>query len=161
MTTYYPFAPSQTSSINFQPTLDGNVYVVTVTWNLFGQRYYVNVTELNGTPVVTRARTASPPSLALASLTWANGTVTAVTQSPHGYAIGSMVAIDVVNCAPSAYNGSVEAFVIDATTLAYPLTANPGAATALGAVDWTVNLVDGYFTTSTMVFRNSQFEVAP
>lgn len=161
MTTYYPVTSSQAAAFSFQPTLDGNQYQVTVTWNLYGQRSYVNVTQLDGTPVVTLPVLESPSALALASLSWANGTVTTVTQQPHGYRIGSTVAVTIKNCAPSTYNGAVLAYVIDNETLTYPLTGNPGMVTALGAVDWFVNMVDGYFEISTLVFRNSQFEVDP
>jgi hypothetical protein len=48
MTTYIPFAPSSASNFQFQPTLDGQQYTAIVTWNLFGQRYYLNLyTTLN------------------------------------------------------------------------------------------------------------------
>lgn len=161
MTTYYPFTPSQAAVFSFQPTLDGNQYNATVQWNLYGQRYYLNLTQLDGTPVVFIPMIESPPSLALASLGWANGTVTAVTQQPHGYQIGSTVALAIENCTPSGYNGAVEAYVYDDTTLTYPLIADPGMATMLGVADWTVNMVAGYFATSSLVYRNGQFEVSP
>jgi hypothetical protein len=161
MTTFYPFTPSQTQAFTFQPALDGTQYLVTVQWNLFGQRYYIFVTQLNGTPVVTMPIIESPAALPLASISWSNGKVTAVTQRPHGYQIGLTVAINIVGCAPVAYNGSVFAFVLDAVTLVYPLTANPAGATIIGAADWTINMMNGYFFTSTMVYRNGQFEINP
>ena len=161
MTTFFPFTPSQSAAFSFQPTLDGNQYSAAIQWNLHGQRYYLNLTQLDGTPVVYIPVIESPPALALASLSWANGTVTAVALQPHGYALDSTVALTIKNCVPSGFNGAVEAFVYNATTLTYPLIADPGPATMLGAVDWFVNLVAGYFGTSTLVFRNSQFEVNP
>lgn len=88
MTTYTNFTPPL--PFQFQATLDGAAYTVTVVWNITGQRSYINVTDSSGNLVV------STPL------------------------IGS----------PAAYN---------------------------------INLVGGYFTTSTMVFRaaTAQFEVAP
>jgi hypothetical protein len=161
MSTLYPFVPSQNAAFQFSPILDGATYNATVTWNQFGQRYYLNLAALDGTPVLTIAVVDCPNALPLASLSWANGKVTAVTQQPHGYKIGLTVAVLVGGCAPSAYNGDFFAFVTGPQTLVYPLIANPGGATQIGAVDWIVNLVEGYFETSTLCFRNNQFETNP
>lgn len=59
-TSVYPFTPSVNSVFQFQPTLDGNVYLVQVKWNLFGQRYYIYIYELGGTLVVTMPLVGSP-----------------------------------------------------------------------------------------------------
>ncbi len=61
MTTIFSFSPSQTAPFQFQPTLDGQVYTVTVPWSLFGQRYYVNIAQLDGTPVALLPLIGSPP----------------------------------------------------------------------------------------------------
>lgn len=58
--TIYPFTPSVASVFSFQPTLDGNVYLVQVKWNLFGQRYYVWIWTLGGTLVVSLPLVGSP-----------------------------------------------------------------------------------------------------
>jgi len=60
MTTYYPFTPSATQPFQFQPTFDGNVYTVVVTWNVSGQRWYYNIYTLSGVRVVTQALISSP-----------------------------------------------------------------------------------------------------
>lgn len=52
-TTFIDFVPSSSAPFQFQATLDGSVYTVTVTWNVFGQRYYVNIFTLDGTRVLT------------------------------------------------------------------------------------------------------------
>lgn len=161
MTTYYPFYPNQSQAFSFQPSFDGSQYLVTVRWNLFGLRWYVNITDLNGNPIVTLPRIESPVALPLASISWANNLVTIVTQQPHGYQIGLTIAVTIAGCAPAGYNGMVDAFVLDGETLTYPLVMDPGSATAIGSVDWFVNMVAGYFTTSTLVYRNQQFEVSP
>lgn len=49
----YNFTPSDTSVFQFQPTLDNTVFTVTVTWNIFGERYYVNIHTLQGELVYT------------------------------------------------------------------------------------------------------------
>lgn len=90
MTTYVDFAPLYTQAFSFQPVLDGQTYTCIVTWNLFGQRWYINLYD-----------------------------------------------------------------VTNALIVCTPLIASPN--------DYDINLVGGYFTTSTMVFReaNQQFEVSP
>ena len=60
MTTYIPFTPSATAPFQFQPILDDQVYNVIITWNLFGQRYYVNVYDTSGSLIVTLPMIASP-----------------------------------------------------------------------------------------------------
>jgi hypothetical protein len=61
MTTYINFNPSPNEPFQFQPTLDGSVYNVIVTYNLFGQRYYVNIYTLDNTLVVCLPLIGSPP----------------------------------------------------------------------------------------------------
>lgn len=55
-----PFVPSATSPFQFQATLDGATYNVVVTWNVFGQRYYVNVYDQGGALVICMAMVGSP-----------------------------------------------------------------------------------------------------
>jgi hypothetical protein len=62
MTTFTNFSPSTTANFQFQPTLDGQVYTVTVLWSLFGQRYYVNIAALDGTLVALLPLIGSPPN---------------------------------------------------------------------------------------------------
>lgn len=62
MTTVVQFSPSAQSAFTFQATLEGataNVlgvgptYNVTVTWNVYGQRWYITIVDQNGTRVLT------------------------------------------------------------------------------------------------------------
>ena len=169
MTTYVPFAPSAVQAFSFQATLDGQQYNVVITWNLFGQRWYVNVYALDGTLIVARAMTGSATGVQLAGLTWSNGEVEATTQEPHGYAVGQSIALTVSGAVPSGYNGLFQCLITGPSTFSYPLASYPGAATAFGAVSYDVNLVGGvpnengnYFA-STLVFRqdSNQFEISP
>lgn len=57
--TTYAFTPSSNTAFQFQPTLDGTVFTVTVTWNVWG-RYYVNILTLQGIPVYTMPLIGSP-----------------------------------------------------------------------------------------------------
>jgi hypothetical protein len=60
VTTLTDFVPSQSAPFQFQPTLDGQVYSAVVTWNLFGRRFYLNLSSLDGTLVVCKALVGSP-----------------------------------------------------------------------------------------------------
>ncbi len=90
MTTFVNFTPAVTAPFQFNAALDGAQYTVILTWNLFGQRYYVNLYTLSGTLVVALALVGSP-------------------------------------------------------------------------LDKDIDLVEGYFTTSTLIYReaNRQFEISP
>ena len=59
--TTYPFVQNAQSPFTFQPTLDGVVYFVVVTWNVFGQRWYFTIYGNDGTRVLTAALVGSPP----------------------------------------------------------------------------------------------------
>lgn len=59
-TIYIPFTPAATQNFQFQTTLDGSVYTVIVTWNLFGQRYYVNIYSTSGLLIVSLPLIGSP-----------------------------------------------------------------------------------------------------
>ena len=59
-TVYTPFTPSVTTPFLFQPTFDGDIYTVIVTWNLFGRRYYVNCYTLSGTLIFSLPLIGSP-----------------------------------------------------------------------------------------------------
>ena len=58
--TVIPFTPNNISAFQFQPTLDGVVYTATVTWNVSGQRWYLNLYTVGGVLVFCRALIASP-----------------------------------------------------------------------------------------------------
>jgi hypothetical protein len=59
-TTLINFAPSPYAPFQFQPTLDGSVYTAIITWNLYSQRYYLDLYNLGGTHIFTIALIGSP-----------------------------------------------------------------------------------------------------
>lgn len=61
MTTLINFNPSPTANFQFIATLDGKDYNVIVNWNLYGQRYYVNIYTLQNSLVVCTPLIGSPP----------------------------------------------------------------------------------------------------
>jgi hypothetical protein len=54
------FAPPSGQVFTFQATLDGAVYTITVTWNVYIQDWYVNCFDLNGNWIFTKKRNPSP-----------------------------------------------------------------------------------------------------
>ena len=52
MSTITPFVQPVAAPFQFQPTLDGTAYTATVTWNLWGQRYYLTITDLQGNVIL-------------------------------------------------------------------------------------------------------------
>lgn len=60
MTTFVAFVPSLESAPQFQALFDGTPYNVTVTWNLFSQRYYINITDQSGNLILCIALIGSP-----------------------------------------------------------------------------------------------------
>lgn len=62
MTTLITFVPSTSGAPQFQATLDGALYTIICTWNLSGQRYYINVYSQDGTLIVCKAMIGSPPA---------------------------------------------------------------------------------------------------
>jgi hypothetical protein len=155
----------QTPGVAFQfdLTLDQLSYTASLTWNVFGRRLYFNLLALDGTLVVSRSLIGSPDAIAIQSLVWANGRATAVLVAQHGFPKLATVPLTVFGCTPIAFNGQVQALVQDPFTLSWPLSANPGGVSQLGKMSSDIDLVDGYFQTSSVVYRTSSgtFEINP
>ena len=134
-----------------------------VTWNLVGQRFYVSLFSPSGIRVCTVPVCGSPDGIAVESAVWSNGFVTVTLTEPHGYLLGATVNLVVSGFTPDAYNGEVSALVTDTDEIEFPLSANPGDAQQLGIINYNIDILAGYFTTSTLVFRSSsqQFEITP
>lgn len=64
MTTIVQFLPAINSSppFSFSPVFDRATYNATVTWNFYGQRWYLNVYDNSGTLIYCRPLIASPPN---------------------------------------------------------------------------------------------------
>lgn len=59
-TTYVPFTPTPLAPFQFQAILDGATHDVTARWNVFGQRWYVEITNSAQERVLLIARVGSP-----------------------------------------------------------------------------------------------------
>lgn len=158
----YKFIPSDTVAFNFQPTLDNTVYIVTVKWSLFGQRYYVNCTTNNGTLVFSVPLIGSLDGIHIQNMEWADGYAIATCDIPHNFKIGSSVDIAITGFLPTTYNGNFRATVIGRNKFSYPISSNPGSVSSLGYVEYNINLAAGYFNSSLVYRANNQtFEVTP
>lgn len=62
MTTFINFTPSASQNTQFQAVFDGSTYNVIITWNYWGQRYYVNIYTVTGTLVLCIPLVGSPPN---------------------------------------------------------------------------------------------------
>ena len=163
MTTYVPFTPSQSNLFTAQITLDGRPFTMTTPWNVFGQRYYVNIYGLNNALIFSVPLVGSPTGLYLSNLTWAFGMVTVTTQAAHNYRVGDVLKLNIINCTPVGYNGNFDCQITGPNTFTYMLDPDPGVINQLGSVQYNVNLAAGYAATSTLVFRSdsSVFEITP
>ena len=160
--TTFPFTPSNQSAPTFQPTLDENVCTVVVTWNLFGQRYYVNCYGQDANLVFTVPLIESPPSLTIQTIDWDGEAlqVAVTTAGPHGFSIGQAINLTISFVDPSGYDGTFFCNITGPNSFTYPLNLDPGAAISVGAVSYLISMSAGYFA-STLVFRSGQFEVTP
>lgn len=163
MTTIIPVAFSLNQVPEYQVTLDNQEYNLTLTWNLYAQRYYVNCQDLDNTLVFSLPLVGSPPGQVVQSLTWVSGEVSIVTDNPHGYRPGTTVRLTLSDAVPSGYSGEYDMLVTGASNLKFSLPVNPGTATGPGNLYTNLDLAWGYFETSVLVWRPSsnQLEVTP
>lgn len=173
MTTYTAFAPSPTAPQIFNPVLDGQVYAATVLWNLYEQRWYLQLADLSGNLIFCQPVVGTAAAQPVASLTWAAGIVTAATVNPHNYPIGATLMLTIAGATPAGYNGQFQCLIVGPSTFTFPLSLDPDPATTSisgvqnasvpGTFFYAVNMAAGYFSTSTLIYRapSGQFEVSP
>ena len=141
--TFVDFLPSTTTAFVFQPTLNGTPYIATITWNVFGQRYYITITDLSGNLIVCRALSESGPGLQ-ASLTWASGIAVATCTMNHNVPINTVI-IARVSQSNSGFDGTWYMLSVTPTALIWQLATNPNEPVPLsGTVSFDLNLVGGY-----------------
>jgi hypothetical protein len=56
------FTPTNAGAFQFGATLDGNNYICVVTWNVYAQRWYLNIYTTTGALIVCRALIACNPA---------------------------------------------------------------------------------------------------
>src|SRR5258708_11312577 len=109
MATLLSFAPNLNASppFRFNATLDGNPYVLTATWLIAGQRWYLNCFDSRGNHIFTLPLIGSPDCLIFSSLTaMPSGLVTAIANAPHGLGIGRVYKLFVFGATLSYFHCS-------------------------------------------------------
>lgn len=156
MTTLIDFVPSTAAIPTHTVTLDGASYTLTVTWNTFGERYFINLYDLSGNLIVSRPLIGSPPKQS-ASFAWSLGSAIVTCDAPHGVPIGRLAQLTASDTS-TGFDGVYPMLATSSTTLSYPLNENPEA-TPNGNIAANMNLVTGYFG-SPLVYRSGtmQFE---
>ena len=161
--TVFNFTPSAQTPYQFSPELDGAQYNAIVKWNLEAQRWYLQLFTLGGTLVFNQALVGSPTGVNIQAVEWSRGQVTVTTADPHNYNVLDTIDLTISGMLPAALNGKVSAFVINTLQFTFALADDPGPATVLGSVAYNIDMAQGYFTSSSLVYReaSNQFEVAP
>jgi hypothetical protein len=162
VTTYYQFIKSRSQAPSFMPTLDGQEYTISITWNISAQRYYVNCSSLDGTLLFSVPLISSLSPMEIETLEWDefNGRVIATTVAPLGLPIGQVINLTVIGAIPNTYNGTGFTSILSKNQFTYPIINNPGQAFIMGSVEYLINMAKGYFQ-STLIYRNEMFEVSP
>lgn len=75
------------------------------------------------------------PAVAITSLSWSGGVVTVTTSAPHGWTDTDVVPVVIAGAEPVEYNGDYAGTITGASTLTYPLVADPGSETTPGTVN--------------------------
>jgi len=60
MTTFVTFTTSTKTAFQFTANLDNAVYSIVCPWNVYGQRYYINIYSNNGNLIMSRPIIGSP-----------------------------------------------------------------------------------------------------
>jgi hypothetical protein len=161
--TAYPFSPSPLQNVTFNPILGTNTYVATIVWNVFGQRWYLNLTDSLGNLLISTAVVSSQDPQGIASITWTDNLVTVETAVPHWLPLGSQARVYVSGCTPDAYNGLQTVSVTGPSTFTYPLDADPGETTVAGTFGGVIDLSAGLVAGSMLLYyaATNQFVTTP
>ena len=152
-TQYVDFQPTVNTLFQFPAVFDGGQYQVIVPWGLFGQRYYLSCNAADGSNVFYKGLVGSPSRQGTPFTTNALNSI-ATVDNPTGIGIGTVV---VSNNVPP---GTIVTFIAG-TVLALSQAAIATGTDAAALFSNDINLLGGYFVTSTLVFRaaTAQFEI--
>lgn len=159
MSTFVDFTPSTQAAFTFQATLANQDYTIVVTWNLAGQRYYLNVYDLSQNLICSEPLIPTGPQIA-AQFTWALGIANATTLTPHNVPIGQVAAV-YISQTDTAFDGQVQVLSTGPNTLTYAMKTNPNESNPIsGQVNFTLNLVQSYIPGAYFLYQydSQQFE---
>jgi hypothetical protein len=147
--TIVQFVPSTSAAFTFSPSITGPTGVKTqynaaVKYNLFGQRFYLAMTDLSNNPVCNVPVVGTGPTLP-ASFDWDQqaGQADVTTLTDHSVPIGSVAAARVSGTGAS-FDGEVQLLSTGPAAFTYGLLVDPVISTPVsGAVNFDLNLLQG------------------
>lgn len=153
MSTYITLVPSSLAPPQFQAQLGSNLYTVTALWNIAGERYYVQVQDLNNNVIVNRPLTGSGPVFQ-AVFTWDDDVGIATLAAPHNVPIGQLAKVWISQTG-TEFDGGWNALSTGPNTLTIDeLTPLDTSSTINGAVTvQPLNLVEGYIAGAWLLFH--------
>jgi hypothetical protein len=159
----FPFSPSALQNVTFQPVLGQATYSAVVTWNVFGQRWYLNLSDSNGNLVISTAVVSSQDPQGIASISWLNNLVTVTTVNPHWLPVGSKVLVYLSGNTPTGYNGLYTVTITGPSSFTFTLATNPGASVVQGSFGGVVDLSAGLVPGSMLLYyaATQQFATTP
>jgi hypothetical protein len=83
-TALYPFSGNEQKSMVFSPLLDGKIYDCQMKWNIYSQRWYLNITDNSGNRKLTMPVVASPVGFDINLLVGAFSTTKMVWRAVNG-----------------------------------------------------------------------------
>jgi len=160
-TTFVQFVPSTVGAFQFSPTIAGVTYNASVPYSAFGQRYYLNLTDLNGASIAYCAIAETGPSFQ-AAFNWSVGVASVTTQEPHNVPIGELVR-GRLSQSESAFDVlSILLLATNPFTLTFALSEDPEVEPIQGVLSFDINLVEGVIPGGLLVYHadTQQFEFA-
>ncbi|MGH8321579.1 MAG: hypothetical protein ACRESI_06465 [Gammaproteobacteria bacterium] len=159
----YAFDPNSNLSQTFNPVLDSATYTASIVWNIFSNRWFLNLTDQTGTLIIFCALASSNNQKQIASLVWADGVVTVYTQNYHFYPLGTIRSLRINGVTPAGYNGIYDCTVTGSNTFTFPLTTDPGTGTIFGTYGEVLDLTQGLFNASVLLYyaQGAYFETIP
>jgi hypothetical protein len=163
MTTYIPFVPSNSTAPRFIATFDEEQYIVIATWNVASQRYYLNIYSIIGNWVCTIPLIQTENGVNIIQLTPDTlGNVLKITIANTVWrAPGRLVRFTIEYCQPDDINGTYDCLMLNSNTFTIPMPATRDQINVYGSATRMINMVEGYFKTSRMIYRNNNFEITP
>lgn len=140
-TTFVTFAPNTRAPFQFSPNLDGAQFQATCTWNVSGQRYYIELIDASNNPALTCAIVESGPVLQ-GTFAWAASVAALTTSTPHNVPIGQLVQARVYGTG-SGFDGNFTMLAISANTLTYTLPDDPETGPVEGTLSFDINMASG------------------
>jgi hypothetical protein len=151
--TFVSFVPSTVGPFTFSPIIAGATYNAEIDYNAFGQRFYLNLTDLTGASIAYCAVAETGPSFQ-ATFNWSVGTASITCEEPHQVPIGQMVRGRISQTESGFDALSILLLAINPTTLTFPLSEDPEVEPVQGVLSLgDVNLVEGIIPGGLLVYH--------